>query len=110
MDVLTTVALVAVDDKAPDDPTPDDNDVVAGFWGGLIFILLILAVVILSFSFVKQMRKVRAAREAGVYGDEPPRRGGHDSTVPDGPGRGPDADADGGFGDGGGSDGGGGGD
>lgn len=84
MDLHTTVALVAVNDKAPDDPTPDDEDVVAGFWGGLIFILLILAVVVLSFSFVKQMRKVRAAREAGVYGE--PAEAARLSSDPDEPG------------------------
>lgn len=49
------------------DPVPSDNDVKAG-WGAFgIFALLILAVAILCWSFVKQMRKVKAAAEAGVY-------------------------------------------
>ena len=51
------------------DPVPSDNDVKAG-WGAFgVFALLILAVVFLCWSFVKQMRKVNAADEAGVYDD-----------------------------------------
>ena len=49
------------------DPVPDDNDVKAG-WGAFgIFALLILAVALLCWSFARQMRKVKAANEAGVY-------------------------------------------
>ena len=56
------------------DPTPSDNDVVAG-WGAFgVFALLIVAVVFLAFSMVRQFRKVNAAREAGVFGDEPTDR------------------------------------
>jgi hypothetical protein len=52
------------------DPVPSDNDVKAG-WGAFgVFALLILAVAFLCWSFVKQMRKVKAADEAGVF-DEP---------------------------------------
>ena len=54
-----------------DDPTPSDNDVVAGPLGFAIWIFLILAVVVLAFSLVKQLRKAQAAKDAGVYGDEP---------------------------------------
>jgi len=54
-----------------DDPTPTDNDVVAGPLGFAIWIFLILAVVVLAFSLVKQLRKAQAAKDAGVYGDEP---------------------------------------
>jgi hypothetical protein len=53
------------------DETPEADDVVAGPWGALMFVLLIAAVVFLSFSFLKQLRKARAARDAGVYGDQP---------------------------------------
>jgi hypothetical protein len=56
------------------DPVPDDNDVKAGWGAFAIFVLLILAVAFLCWSFAKQMRKVRAADEAGVY-DEPPADG-----------------------------------
>lgn len=53
------------------DETPDADDVVAGPWGALLFVLLIGAVAFLCWSFVKQLRKAREARDAGVYGDEP---------------------------------------
>ncbi|MEO6510223.1 MAG: hypothetical protein ABIO16_04465 [Nocardioides sp.] len=53
------------------DPVPADNDVVAGGTALLVFGFLILAVVVLAFSFNKQLRKTKAAREAGVFGDEP---------------------------------------
>lgn len=54
-----------------DDPTPKDNEVVAGPLGFAIWIFLILAVVVLGFSLVKQLRKAQAAKDAGLYGDEP---------------------------------------
>ncbi len=54
------------------DPVPSDNNVKAG-WGAFgIFVLLILAVALLCWSFVKQMRKVKAANEAGVYDEQAP--------------------------------------
>jgi ABC-type uncharacterized transport system permease subunit len=52
------------------DKTPKDADVKAGGWGALVLVLLILAVVVLAFSFTKQLRKAQAAKDAGVYGDE----------------------------------------
>ena len=36
-----------------------------------LFAFLIVAVVVLARSFVKQLRKAQAARDAGVYGDPP---------------------------------------
>jgi hypothetical protein len=52
------------------DPPPSENDVKAG-WGALgLMLLLIAAVVFLLWSFTRQIKKVRAAQEAGVY-DEP---------------------------------------
>ncbi|MBS2936771.1 hypothetical protein KDN32_03325 [Nocardioides sp. J2M5] len=53
------------------DTTPEDSEVVAGPLGFAIWIFLILAVVVLGFSLVKQLRKAEAAKDAGVYGDEP---------------------------------------
>ena len=64
------VALLPLADGASD-PVPADEDVTAGWTALLIFAFLILAVVVLAFSFVKQLRKARAARDAGVYGDPP---------------------------------------
>jgi hypothetical protein len=53
------------------DPVPADKDVTAGGTAILVFLFLILAVIVLLRSFVKQLRKAQAAREAGVFGDEP---------------------------------------
>lgn len=55
------------------DTPPEDNDVVAGGWGALVLVGLIIAVVLLGFSLFKQLRKVEAADKAGVYGrdDDP---------------------------------------
>ena len=57
-----------------EDPVPADDDVVAGGWGALMFGLLVLAMVVLSFSLVKQLRRAQAAKNAGVYGDQPATR------------------------------------
>ena len=53
------------------DETPEAEDVKAGWTAFAIFLLLIAAVVVLGFSLVKQLRKAQAAKDAGVYGDEP---------------------------------------
>ena len=50
---------------------PEAEDVKAGWLGFSVFLLLVAAVVVLSFSLVKQLRKAQAAKDAGVYGDEP---------------------------------------
>jgi hypothetical protein len=51
------------------DPPPSDNNVRAG-WGALgLMLLLIAAVAFLLWSFTRQLKKVRAAQEAGVYDD-----------------------------------------
>ena len=71
-----TVALVA------DDPVPADDDVVAGPWGAVMFVLLIAATVVLLFSFTRQLRKAQAAKDAGVYGDEPVSRTDEAGTDP----------------------------
>ena len=56
------------------DTTPDPTEVKAGPLGFAIWIFMILAVVVIAFSLVKQLRKAQAAKDAGVYGDEPVRR------------------------------------
>ena len=58
------------------DETPKDEDVKAGWTALVIFLLLIGAVVVLGFSLVKQLRKAQAAKDAGVYGDEPETESG----------------------------------
>jgi F0F1-type ATP synthase membrane subunit b/b' len=54
---------------AASDPRPDENNVVAGWVGFAVLIALIVAVVFILRSFTKQLKKVDAAREAGVYDD-----------------------------------------
>ncbi len=55
---------------AASDPRPDDNNVVAGWLGFAVLIALIIAVVLILRSFTKQLKKVDAAEEAGVYGQD----------------------------------------
>jgi hypothetical protein len=52
------------------DPRPDDNNVVAGWLGFAVLILLIVAVVFILRSFTKQLKKVDAADRAGVFDDQ----------------------------------------
>ena len=66
--VLSELALILV---RLDDETPKPVDVKAGWTAFVIFLLLLAAVVVLGFSLSKQLRKAQAAKDAGVYGDEP---------------------------------------
>ena len=66
----------------PQDPVPQDDDVVAGPWGALIFVVLIGATVFLLFNFTKQLRKAQAAKDAGVFGD-PPAEPADETDEPD---------------------------
>lgn len=50
---------------------PEDKDVVAGWLGFAVFIALIVAVALLCWSLTRQLRKTKAAKDAGVFGDEP---------------------------------------
>jgi hypothetical protein len=63
--MLTAHVLTAVVSFA--DQTPEPEDVKAGWLAFAIFIGLILAVAFLGWSLVKQLRKVDAAEEAGLY-------------------------------------------
>ena len=63
---MTGIVVLA----AASDPRPDDNNVVAGWVGFAIVIALILAVVFILRSFTKQLKKVDAARDAGVYDED----------------------------------------
>jgi hypothetical protein len=73
-----------------DDPTPTDNEVVAGPLGFAVWIFMILAVVVIGFSLVKQLRRAQAAKDAGLFGDEPVDR----SAAPTDADAGSDAGAD----------------
>ena len=77
--VLMPVAQLVV---AAGDKSPEPEDVKAGWTAFVIFLLLAAAVVVLGFSLVKQLRKAQAAKDAGVYGDEPQTdRSGADETA-----------------------------
>ena len=65
------------------DKTPKDEDVKAGWTAFVLFLLLIGAVVVLAFSLVKQLRKAQAAKDAGVYGDEPEAEADPESAEPE---------------------------
>ncbi|QBX54563.1 hypothetical protein EXE58_03135 [Nocardioides seonyuensis] len=56
------------------DGVPDDTEVKAGPLGAAVFVFLILAVVVIGFSLVRQLRKAQSAKDAGLYGDEPVER------------------------------------
>ena len=70
MNPLLSLALLPIIELA-DKAVPEAKDVKAGWLAFGIFLLLIGATVVLCFSFVKQLRKAQAAKDAGAYGDEP---------------------------------------
>ena len=65
------------------DPVPQDDDVVAGPWGALVFVVLIGATIFLLFNFTKQLRKAQAAKDAGVFGDPPADRADDEESADD---------------------------
>lgn len=52
------------------DTIPEDDDVVAGAWGAVMFVSLLLALAVLGFSLTRHLRKAQAAADAGAFGDE----------------------------------------
>lgn len=48
---------------------PDDEDMVAGPMGFIIFVALVIAVALLGWSLTRQLKKAHRAADAGVYGD-----------------------------------------
>jgi hypothetical protein len=68
-----------------EDPTPEPTEVKAGPLGFAVWIFMILAVVVLGFSLVKQLRKAQAAKDAGLYGDEPVERTDSEPAQPTSP-------------------------
>ncbi|WGL53380.1 hypothetical protein P5P86_06010 [Nocardioides sp. BP30] len=49
------------------DPVPTDNNVKAGWTAFAVFLLLLVAVGVLGWSFSRQLKKVKKASDAGVY-------------------------------------------
>ncbi|MDN5744279.1 MAG: hypothetical protein L0H31_04060 [Nocardioidaceae bacterium] len=64
---LLTLSLVS----AEEEKAPDANDVVAGWTGFLVFVLLIVAVAVIGWALTRSLRTAQRAKEEGVYGDEP---------------------------------------
>jgi len=62
--------LSVVLQAAASDPVPAENDVKAGWVALVVVLLLVVAVVFLLRSFVKQLKKVDAADQAGVYDEK----------------------------------------
>lgn len=50
---------------------PEAKDVVAGWTAFAVFLGLGIAVALLCWSLIHQLRKTQRAKEAGVYGDLP---------------------------------------
>ena len=80
MVTLQSLALLATEVTTLVDEAPQPEDVKAGPLALLVFLLLIAAVAFLGFSLVKQLRKAQAAKDAGVYGDEPERGSDQEDT------------------------------
>lgn len=64
------------------DQAPEPEDVKAGPIALAVFLGLCVAVALLCWSFVRQLRKAQRAKDAGAYGDEPERPGTTGSTDP----------------------------
>ena len=75
---MLSVVLPALAQAVASDPVPSENDVKAGWVGLVVVLLLVVVVVFLLRSFTKQLRKVDAAEQAGVYDEKP----GDDSELP----------------------------
>ena len=56
------------------DEQPEPTAVKAGPIAFAVWIFLIIAVVVIGISLTRQLRKAQAAKDAGVYGDEPTAR------------------------------------
>lgn len=54
------------------DKAPEAKDVKAGWLAFGVFLLLAVAVALLCWSMVRQLRKAQAAKDAGVFGDDSP--------------------------------------
>lgn len=68
---MLSLMVALLDGSSGLDSAPAAKDVKAGWTALVLFLLLILAVVLLCFSLVKQLRKAQKAKDRGVYGDPP---------------------------------------
>jgi Na+/melibiose symporter-like transporter len=65
MNILAATVLLLLADG-----TPEPKDVKAGWLAFAIFLALIAATALLCVSFVRQLRKAQAAKDAGVYDEK----------------------------------------
>ena len=75
MSLLTVAPQALASVVSLEDKIPEANDVKAGWVAFAIFIALVVAVGLLGWSLVRQLRKAQAAEEAGLYdpSDKKPR-------------------------------------
>ncbi|QCX26686.1 hypothetical protein [Nocardioides jishulii] len=65
-DLLTSLVTLAQD--APR-PVPEDDEVKAGYVALFLWLGMCVAVALLGWSLIRQIRRTSAAKDAGVYGD-----------------------------------------
>ena len=65
MNILAATVLLLLADG-----TPEPKDVKAGWLAFGIFLALVAATALLCVSFVRQLRKAQAAKDAGVFDDK----------------------------------------
>jgi hypothetical protein len=63
------------------DETPDPTEVKAGPIAFAVWIFMILAVVVIGFALVRQLRRAQANKDAGLFGDEPVNRDSADTPT-----------------------------
>jgi hypothetical protein len=78
---MTGIVVLA----ATSDPRPEDNNVVAGWVGAVVLVALVIAVVFILRSFTRQLKKVDAARDAGVYDEDHRESDSPPDETPDAP-------------------------
>lgn len=66
---MTDLLLTTLPGLIAADGTPNDNDVVAGPLGFVIFAALLVAVALLGWSLSKHLKKVHKAADDGVFGE-----------------------------------------
>lgn len=61
-------SLLALAQDAPR-PVPEDDEVKAGYVALFLWLGMAVAVALLGWSLIRQIRRTSAAKDAGVYGD-----------------------------------------
>lgn len=69
IDSLTTVVPFLVTEVVGK-PVPEGSEVKAGWTALVLWLAMIVAVGLLGWSLVRQLKRTLAAKQAGVYGDD----------------------------------------